>query len=145
MQVQVRKTPLELDAAVVSRVTDDVTAALRAVSTDGQLFVVNPTLWYGRNRQGGVSVQVVNSATYLSKTFQNFLSRDRGWRREKTLSGQTIDAYIALGGSPGSQLDKAQLARCLDQYTTAHPEASVDAIFFRYAKRTCFNLSPLDP
>ncbi len=144
MLVRQRKQPDEIDPTVVGRVTDDVIAALQGIITASGKFIVNPTLWYGRNRQGKVTVQVVNSATFLSKTFQNFIQVQRGWEKEKVLSGQRIDAYIELPSEPGFNLDKAQMGRFLDQYTTAHPEASVDAIFFRYGKRSCFNLSGLD-
>ncbi len=43
MQVHVRKTPDEVDAAVVQQVTGDVTAALQAVATSGTQFIVNDT------------------------------------------------------------------------------------------------------
>src|SRR5207244_4405488 len=46
---------------------------------------------------------------------------------------------------PGFRLDRTDLGKFLDGYSTDHPEASIDELFFRYAKRSCFNISSLDP
>src|SRR4051812_25015815 len=104
MQVDVRCTPAEVDAAVRDRVTKDVTEALKAVCTINNQFIVNPTVWYGVNDNGAVKPRVVNSAGFISKTFENYLKKVKGWDRQKKLEGQTIDAYLELPSPPGFQL-----------------------------------------
>ncbi len=145
MQVQVRATPSEVDVGVSARVTGDVTAALQAVTTVGSQFVINDTPWLWKNPQGAMRPQVVNSAKYLSVKFQAYLHTQKGWDKEKTLAGQTIDAHIELPCPAGHQLDKSRLTAFLDEYTTDNPEASVDDVFFRYVKRSCLGLSTVDP
>jgi len=145
MQVQARKTPADIDPVVAARITADVTAALQSITTVEGRFVVNPTVWFGRKRSSQeVSVQVVNSASFLSKGFQSFLTT-RGWDTEKLLSGQRIDAYVEMPSAPGFQLSRQQLGTFIDQFTAAHPESSIDSIVYRYIKRSCFNLALIDP
>src|SRR2546421_12544000 len=104
MQVGVRKIPDGIEPGIQTRVVGDVTAALQSVTTSGTQFIVNNTIWYGRNRQGKVTVQVVNSAGYISRKFATFLEQQKGWERQKTLAGQTIDAYIEIQSRAGHTL-----------------------------------------
>lgn len=76
---------------VERQVLDDNVAALQAVRTGAEGFVVNDGEWFWRNTKGGVSRSVVNSASFLSGRFQGELEA-RGWEQEATLDGQTIDA-----------------------------------------------------
>jgi hypothetical protein len=145
MQVQVRATPAEVDASVVARVVKDVTAALQAITTVGRRFIINDTPWFWKNPQGQLRPQVVNSAKYLSKKFQDHLRDHRGWETEKSLSRQDIDSYIELPCAVGYRLDQSRLTEFLSRYATEKPEASLDDVFLRYVKRGCMGLAPVEP
>ncbi|WP_439636227.1 hypothetical protein [Oceanicaulis sp.] len=80
---------------IASLVRLPVEAALQSVVTSGNEFIVNPTLWYAKNQLGRPKPAVVNSAKYISRAFQEDL-KAQGWSIEKTLGGQTIDAYTEI-------------------------------------------------
>jgi hypothetical protein len=141
MQVQVRAAPIELNQSIRDRVVADVTESLQSVRTDDERFVVNDTLWYGLNRQGRATLQVVNSAGFISQRFENYLHDVKGWQNQKMIDRQRIDGYIELPCPAGVVLDKAKIAGFLDRFMSEKPEASVDDVLFRYMHRRCFNLN----
>jgi hypothetical protein len=141
MQVQVRAAPTEINQIIRDRVIEDVTASLQSVTTQGNRFVINDTLWYGLNRQGKATLQVVNSAGYISQRFENHLRDARGWKSQEMIDRQRIDGYIELPSRSGFILDKTKLAAFLDRFMTEKPEASIDDLMHRYMRRTCFELS----
>jgi hypothetical protein len=147
MQVQVRAFPDEVDESVLNRITGDVTAALQSVRTAGDQFIVNDTIWYGFNGKK-IMPRVVNTADFISRTFERFLKEQRGWERQKTLEGQTIDAYIELPIGPGYTIDQALLFQFLKEYTDAHPDESPDTatvrLFQMYVRRSCFRIGALE-
>ena len=141
MQVQVRAAPIEINQVIRDRVIEDVTESLQSVTTRGNRFVVNDTLWYGLNRQGKATLQVVNSAGYISQRFEKHLRDARGWKSQEMIDRQRIDGYIALPSRSGFVLDKTKLAAFLDRFMTEKPEASIDDLIHRYMRRRCFELS----
>lgn len=101
MIVHVRTSPETVAETVSQRVRDDVVAALQAIKTVGEEFIVNDTICYMERVQRGSSNRilrpcVMNSAEFLSHTFQVTLQDRCKWRMEETIAGQTIDNFIEL-------------------------------------------------
>lgn len=133
MQIQTRRTPppFAVDDATSKRITNDVSAALQAITTLNDKFIVNDTVWYWVNQQGWVKPTVVNSALYLSETFEAELGR-RGWRRQETLDNQRIDAYRALPASgPRYFIDRTDFPGVFAEYfrTLEGQKHSQDTLF----------------
>lgn len=95
MKVEVESYNASITLEIRKKLIEDVTEALQAVQTEGGQFVVNDTLWYWKNPAGAIRPTVVNSASYISKTFQNFLE-GIGWHKEPTLRGQNFDAMTTV-------------------------------------------------
>jgi len=75
-----------------NRITSDVINALN-INTQGNKFVGNDTLWFQKNPTGKITPTALNSAHFISKTFQENLKK-LGWDIEKTIDDQTFDAYF---------------------------------------------------
>ena len=80
------------DEELETAIYQDICAALNAVSTVDGKFIVNDTEWYWQNPAGEIKRTVVNSASFITSTFQNRLKK-LGWEKEKTINGQNFDAY----------------------------------------------------
>lgn len=72
MQITTRKTSPDyvVDKATAAQVEADVCAALQAIRTQGDRFVVNDTIWYWTNPRGHVKATVVNRGLFHSGTFE---------------------------------------------------------------------------
>lgn len=117
MRLTVRASPPALaDAAVELKLKDDISAALRSIKTDGDDFVVNPTVWY-RPGKSAATPRVANEAGFLSKTFQNSLLYPASpWSIETTIENQTIDAYAEFQCIvPGATIDLQSLCDWVPQ------------------------------
>lgn len=93
MKVEVESTNPTITRGIREKLIGDVSQALKAVVTEGGEFVVNDTLWFWKNPAGVIRPTVVNSAGYISKTFQNELEK-LGWKKEPTIDGQNFDAML---------------------------------------------------
>jgi hypothetical protein len=152
MKVKCRTAPDINEAGIRRKVDGDVRAALQSVITVGGKFVVNDSLWYGLDKRGKVKPRVVNSADFISRTFQRTLV-SRGWSIPKAsaLAGQAIDGYIELPlatGSKGYAPDRNQFRSFFEDYWDDHPTEDVDRDFLRYYqtyhRRDFFGLGSLD-
>jgi len=86
-----QEVPLAVET--VSEITTVITGALKKITTTGDEFIVNDTVWYRRKRKGGVSSCVLNAAGFLSRTFQKNLEQFDSWNGETTLEDQSFDGY----------------------------------------------------
>lgn len=94
MRVEDRCLPAAIPPALASAVRDDVWSALKEVTTVDGALIINDTKWLAIRQSGKATPVVMNSANFLSKTFQNCLHKTgRDWEIEKELLDQTIDAY----------------------------------------------------
>lgn len=150
MRVKVVSAPDVVEPTARARVTDDVSDALNSIVTGPGGFVINDSIWHWKNAQGTVTPTVVNSATFISKKFQEALV-NRGWVTEKKISGQTIDAYleVPLSGDAFS-IAPANLLNLFPQYLSCN-YGSVDAapmdrdlsrLYQCYVARKKFRLEP---
>jgi hypothetical protein len=76
--------PSSVSAPITAQVSHAVTAALQAVRTLGNDFIVNDNLWFAENDRGRLTPCVMNSAAFISKTFLGHLE-GLGWTKEKEL------------------------------------------------------------
>jgi hypothetical protein len=84
--------PNEVQRESVSLITE----ALKGITTiDGKL-IINDTLCFRKQRRGGVTNCVMNSASYLSGKFQKNLAEFDGCSGETKIDGQNIDGLIEL-------------------------------------------------
>jgi hypothetical protein len=148
MKIGFRKSPSCVNNKVAARVTADITFSLQSIVNLNNNFVVNNTLWYFRNPKGQACPTVVNSATYISKKFQEAL-KTKGWQTEKKLSGQTIDGFIELQCPDNFKALKKDFFKLAECYLNAPPDEELDDKFSRiyrmYLKRNCFTPEYLPP
>jgi hypothetical protein len=85
------------NSKVEAQIRSEVEGALRAIRTRGSDFVVNDSIWFWQNPAGKIRPTVVNSAKFITGTFQRHLE-SIGWEIEKKLDGQDVDAYKAFEG-----------------------------------------------
>ena len=145
MQIHLRKAPREVPDALRDQVTNDVCDALRSVRTVGADFVVNDTIWYGPSH-GEMRARVVNTADFISQTFEAFLRDQRGWTRQKQLEGQKIDAYVELPVEGGCALGEEDLFLFMQDYrkhTDESPDTATVRIYQMYVQRTCFGINSI--
>lgn len=96
MRIYDRAIPESSIDSLNDRVKSDLHHALNAIATIEGRFVVNDTLWFIKRGTGKITPCVMNKANFISKRFQDSLRDDRGWEKEKTLAGQTIDNYLEI-------------------------------------------------
>jgi len=136
---------------VRNNVTRIIREVLQAITTDGSQFVVNDTVWYMSRPRGQVSPCVVNSATYISRSFQQELALRKGWRGETTSAGQRIDGYGEVGlNSQACQLSRDSIIDFLEEYAdTTKVLADIGLLFKRfynmYVARSCFTIDKSVP
>lgn len=94
MIVDHRKLPPALPKSVVGLVQAEIEQALGAVATVNDKFIVNPSAWCSVG-QGRARRAVMNSAGFISKTFQRDLEQS-GWQCEYKRRDQKIDAFKAV-------------------------------------------------
>lgn len=145
MIVKSRSKPTGLVSALDEKVSKDVGAALRAITTSGEHCVVNDTAWY--SLKSGVPKRcVMNSAEYFSKQFLTALHEVGGWHREKTIEGQTIDAFIEIT-AVGSTfvLSNENFRQFIVGYWSDHPEmeiTDISRLYGMYCKRNIYDIPP---
>jgi len=93
MRVEVESISDSIPSSIQERLIADVKTALQSIKTKNDQFIVNDTLWFWQNTAGKIRPTVVNSATYISKGFQDSLER-LGWEKEPTIDEQNFDALI---------------------------------------------------
>lgn len=152
MQVKRHAKPCLCDKAVEREIEEAITSTLRNITTQEGAFVVNDSPWYFKKRRGGVSLCVVNSASYISTKFQNGLAEKKHWSGEKKLGGQSIDGYCEIDViGPARKLNKENVITFLEQYlkVTGTSESQLGVLFSRfygmYVKRSLFGIEDLCP
>jgi hypothetical protein len=65
---------------IETKIRAEIGAALKAIRTRRTKFVVNDTLWYWQNPAGNVMPCVANSASFITKTFQDYLENKLEWK-----------------------------------------------------------------
>lgn len=95
MRTKVESFNASISVEIRDQIVQDVTMALSRIETIPGEFVVNDTLWFWKNPAGKVRPTVVNSAGYISKTFQNELE-ELGWLKEPVVAGQNFDAMLTV-------------------------------------------------
>lgn len=98
--------------------TQIVGDSLRQIVTRGDQFVINDTLYFRAQRTGRVTTCVMNSASFLSKSFQRNLAGYPGCNGETKIDGQNIDGTITLTvETTGYRIkDPNELLRVLHRY-----------------------------
>jgi hypothetical protein len=99
MKIHDRAVPTGISNEILERIRSDVHFALNSIATVDGRFVVNDTAWFIKRGKGRITPCVMNSANFISKNFQNSLCDFRGWEKELTLAGQTIDNYREVSTS----------------------------------------------
>ena len=87
------------NATIAKQIRAEIHAALNAIRTTSTGFEVNDGEWFWINPSGKVRPTVVNSAKFLTGNFQDSLKASHSWETEKTILGQTFDAYKVFSGS----------------------------------------------
>lgn len=131
-----------------SKINSAITGALNGITTHRDKFIVNDTEWFMETRKGKVRPCVVNSANYLSKTFQGNLASLSGWCGEFKLDNQNIDGFaeIAIPKFTGWQIDVDDLVPFLKTYAKVngleeHSIAMHFPMFYgMYVKRSFFGV-----
>lgn len=145
MQITSRLVPRECPQAIRDRIAHDVPLALNGITTRGDQFIVNDTLWYGKTNTGAITPTVMNAASFISKKFQTILRDSCGWRIDASVDGQEIDGFVELETTGGVTLSIADLCRFLPDYVMANPAEDADKLFRhfyqRFAKRRCFGMA----
>lgn len=144
MIVQLVKRPCIQVPEIDTVIERDITNALQSIVTTGNSFIVNDTPWF-KFREGKVTPCVMNSANFLSKTFQTTLV-SLGWEKERELEGQKIDAYLEVD-FPGHvyQVKEIDYLPFLNAFMQLNPTANIDDVSHTYHKNRLFSLAHLDP
>lgn len=123
----------------------EITQALRSVVTDGESFVVNPTVWYVRDGSRAKAC-VMNAANYISGTFQHTLKNRFQWETDKTIKGQEIDAFKVFRlDTTGRELSQEKFFELMRHLWPATETATSQAppfleAYHQYVKRALFQL-----
>lgn len=94
MKVKLESDGLFLPYDVRDSAIDITTQSLNGITTQGDKFIVNDTLYFRKQRTGKVTTCVMNSASYMSSRFQKNLSEIEGCKGETKIDGQNIDGLI---------------------------------------------------
>lgn len=130
------------NADIEAHIRNDIDLALKAIRTSGNNFVVNDSLWQWQNPAGKIMPCVANSAKFITKTFQSYLENYLGWKAEKSLSGQDIDAYKEFSGDfDVLSLDPARFVDLLTAYEQ-HYKRSAGPIASSIHMKYCTNSAP---
>jgi len=82
--------PKNISESVISIIRD----CLESITTIGDQFIINDTLFYREQKPNKFTPCVVNSATYISSKFQAYLDSLNNAQGETTIQGQSIDGFI---------------------------------------------------
>lgn len=133
MRVNVEHDGLFLPPEVRDSAIDIVAHALKGITTFNDQFIVNDTLCYRKQRRGGLNNCVMNSASYLSKKFQENLAQIPGCEGEIKIYGQNIDGMITRNvDAIGYQIrDRDLLLKVLHRYIEVNQleESTVNTLF----------------
>ena len=140
-----------LPDAVLDDVTTKVSASLDSIVTTGGRFVVNDSLFYRESRKGKITPCVINSATFLSKSFQGNLGALSNAKGETKILKQSIDGFIEYPyEGRGFQIrDKDKMLSVVHGFMEAD-SLSADSVYTLFPKfygmfvqRTFFQISHL--
>ncbi len=130
------------NAAIEAQIRDEMDVALKAIRTRGNDFIVNDRPWLWQNPAGKIMPCVANSAKFITKTFQGYLENHLGWKAEKSLNGQDIDAYKEFTGDfDVFSLDPARLVDLLTAYEQYYGKSS-GPIASSIHVQHCLNAAP---
>lgn len=142
VKVYWRGAPSVGNAVVEAQIRAEIDAAMNAVRTRGDDFIVNDALWYWQNPSGKVMPCVANAAGFITKTFQDYLESQHGWTKEKLLSGQKIDAYKEFPGHFDLfSLHTGRFLELLTAYERHHGKSS-GPVATSVHVRHCVNAAP---
>jgi len=133
MRIKLEHDGQFLPPKIRDKAIDIVSNCLKAITTSGNDFVINDSLYYRKQRTGKVTTCVMNSATYISKNFQDNLGSIDGCFGETPLNGQNIDGLIAIDfTSDGYRIrDRDKLLEVLHLYIEEQglPSNSIYTLF----------------
>lgn len=141
------RNSLPIDDVLNSNIKAAIEKSLSGICTLDAKFIVNDTLWFARNRKGDISPCVVNSAGFLSKTFQKNLGEIPNWKGETRIDKQNFDGFGTLPTTKTSfKLSEQNLIPFLKEYlsTIGEPEYLISkyfSIFYgMYVNRSLFQI-----
>jgi len=145
MDIRERLIPTEIPSNAYERIKNDVFLSLNSVKTNGEQFVINDTIWYDYTTRPPVKAKVVNSATFISKKFQDTL-KENNWVTEMKIKEQRIDGYIEIETSGGKTIERETFKDFILHYWNENPDCQLnkvfDDFFHKYCNRSCFLLPP---
>lgn len=94
MIVKVEHDGVFLPKEILKSVKEIVYESLNGIQTQDGRFIVNDTMFFRKQRTGKITNCVMNSATFISKSFQENLSLIAGCHGETNIDGQKIDGFI---------------------------------------------------
>ncbi len=150
MKVTVLNKPDLSDKNIHDQVIEAISSSLKSITTIGDKFIINDSLWYFPKRRGGVAPCVVNSASFISSRFQKALSTIDRWQGETTIQKQSFDGFgeLKLTGFAYS-LNKEHLMDVLETTLKANgaDDSAIGTMFTRfygmYIKRTLFDIQQI--
>jgi hypothetical protein len=142
-----RRKSAPLDQQASEKIFATIDTTLQNITTVNNRFIINDTPWYTWRRKGGLSPCVVNSASYISKTFQANLALHNGWEGETKIDNQDFDGFgvVDYQGTTYT-ISESVIVEFIKSYLeeTKQPEYLISkffSIFFgMYVKRQMFNL-----
>jgi len=88
MDVSLRYQSNIIPEDIVTKIYNHVADSLTSITTVGDDFIVNPTVWLSSKE----NPRVTNSAHYISSAFQNNIRDEYNWTKEPKIIGQNFDA-----------------------------------------------------
>lgn len=140
-----------LPETVTRAVIDNVSEALNSITTIDKKFVVNDSLYFRKQRTKKITPCVMNSANFISKSFQANLAKIDNCSGETKIGGQAFDGLIkvACEGVGYKIKDPNQLLFIIHKYIELNnlPSKAVYTLFpmfyGMYVERGYYDIEPL--
>ncbi|MDI4659572.1 MULTISPECIES: hypothetical protein [Cobetia] len=153
MKIEIKHDGSFIPHQVRDNAIDIVSSCLQKIITSNNEFVVNDTIYFRAQRNQKVTTCVMNSATYLSNSFQSNLSMIDGCYGETKRHGQNIDGLITrrIQGTGYKIKDPNRLLEVLHSYIEKNdlPESSIYTLFpmfyGMYVQSNFYDIANLPP
>ena len=121
MKIKIEHDGEFIPPVILEKSISIVSNCLNNITTTGNKFIVNDTIHYRRQRNNKTTPCVMNSANFISKRFQDNLSKIEGFQGETRIIEQNIDGLITCQyiGDGYKLMDKNRLLEVLHQYMHA--------------------------
>ena len=95
-----------------------IRSTLNDIKTTDSEFVINDKLCFREQRGGKITTCVMNSASFISNSFQRILATHEGCRGETKIQGQAFDGFIKLefSGTGYKIINKDDILKVVHRY-----------------------------